>query len=731
MRFNSAYYAAAAAAATAGVGCAAFGVGPQQQQPQFRSPRLVAQRAASFRGQVTGLRCENPSRRTAAAASGLRGAAGQGHGEALLCRHQSKNGGGGGVGGHFRRLRRRRGCRPLFHGSTGSSTGSSTSGGGGGGSHGHDDHNHGPAQDGLLGLNPDNKNGAAGGDPGRLAAAAGAGAAVVAATAAAGETSSPSHGGHSHGGGMGHSHAHFHVDVASLKTRPALIRLFLATMCVLAVPLWRRSSRLEWAALGGVSMFLAAVDVSKFAISKLRVQVGQLYSGWKAHSDLATSSQQDKSGQSMDAAREVDAITWIGALVNVGLAGFKFFAGIMGHSSAMIADAGHSLSDLLSDAVTLWAVRLSRLPPDDDHPYGHGRFEAVGAFIIALILMGAGYGIGNHSFETLRDVMNGGGDAVTPSKLTALAASISIVAKEVLFRATNAVGKRRNSQVLIANAWHHRTDAVSSVVALLAVLGSMCGAPMLDPIAGLMVAGMVALTGVQVSTDAMAQLTDHADYDVRRKVAEMATQVPGVVSFDRVRARRMGPQTLVDLTIQTDNMISASAAQQVGQRVRWKILGELPFVADVMVNIAVESKPCPAMSSLRPQEDIEQASCLDIRDVVLSKLPEIESVPKIMVHYINMVTTAELFIRVDPNLKIRDAADIARRAKKALSSNVHDLCSTEIHLGKQHYGGAEVRMGCVCCFCCCSSCCCFYFCWCSTSTCCCWEGLGCRRRNDR
>ncbi|CAN0447484.1 unnamed protein product, partial [Ectocarpus sp. 8 AP-2014] len=103
-----------------------------------------------------------------------------------------------------------------------------------------------------------------------------------------------------------------------------------------------------------------------------------------------------------EAAREVDAITWVGALVNVGLAAFKLFAGILGHSSAMIADAGHSLSDLLSDAVTLWAVRLSRLPPDEDHPYGHGRFEAVGAFIIALMLMGAGYGIGNHSFETLR-----------------------------------------------------------------------------------------------------------------------------------------------------------------------------------------------------------------------------------------------------------------------------------------------------------------------------------------
>ncbi|CAN0270831.1 unnamed protein product, partial [Ectocarpus sp. 13 AM-2016] len=127
------------------------------------------------------------------------------------------------------------------------------------------------------------------------------------------------------------------------------------------------------------------------------------------------------------------------------------------------------------------------------------RFEAVGAFIIALMLMGAGYGIGNHSFETLREVISRGAHAAIPTRLTAVAAIVSIIAKEALFRVRSMMRcKRRNSQVLIANAWHHRTDAVSSVVALLAIAGSMCGAPMLDPIAGLMVAGMVALTGVQV-----------------------------------------------------------------------------------------------------------------------------------------------------------------------------------------------------------------------------------------
>ncbi|CAM9874916.1 unnamed protein product [Choristocarpus tenellus] len=144
---------------------------------------------------------------------------------------------------------------------------------------------------------------------------------------------------------------------------------------------------------------------------------------------------------------------------------------------------------------------------------------------------------------------------------------------------------------------------------------------------------MVALTGVQVCSDSVKQLTDEADTDVPKRVAAVTRGVAGVVSFDRIRARRMGPQTLVDMTIQTDGKISASAAQQVAQRVRWSILEKLPFVADVLVNIAVEDKPCPVMSTLRPQHDIEE----DIRRVLSKEFPDIEEVPKIMVHYINMV----------------------------------------------------------------------------------------------
>ncbi|CAM9792277.1 unnamed protein product, partial [Chrysoparadoxa australica] len=425
---------------------------------------------------------------------------------------------------------------------------------------------------------------------------------------------------HDHGHmGHSHSHDHFHfedIEFKSFLTRKGLVRLLLASSCVLALPLWRRSSRREFAVLGLISLFLGAVEMGKMTISQIRVKLSGVYMGWKQHS---LPSQVEPSV----AVTEASHITWAGVGVNVLLAAFKFFAGVYGHSAAMIADAGHSLSDLLSDGVTLWAVRMARLPPDEDHPYGHGRFEAVGAFIISIMLITAGYTIGNHSYETFSEIlqtmpmpwspsMAAAGRTtssrpayVGPTRLAVSAALLSIILKEALFRATAAVGNKHNSQVLIANAWHHRTDAISSVVALLAILAAMAGLPVIDPIAGLLVAGMVSLTGLQLCVDSIKQLTDYSDFEVRQKLADLTNGVDGVNHCDNVRARQMGSQTLVDLTIQTEGTISVSAAEEVAQRVRWVILTEMPSVSDVLVRTAVDEKPCPVMLTLRPQKEVE------------------------------------------------------------------------------------------------------------------------------
>ena len=198
---------------------------------------------------------------------------------------------------------------------------------------------------------------------------------------------------------------------------------------------------------------------------------------------------------------EASRITWVGAAVNLSLALAKLVAGVVGNSAAMLSDAGHSLSDLVSDALTLVTLRMSALPPDIDHPYGHGRFESVGSLGIATLLLLAGLSFGQNAFAALR------APSAAPISVRALWAAVaSIVFKEVLYRATRRVGERMQSQVLIANAWHHRSDALSSVVALVGIGGAMAGWAWLDPLAATAVGGMVAWMGVEIARESVGAI---------------------------------------------------------------------------------------------------------------------------------------------------------------------------------------------------------------------------------
>lgn len=229
-------------------------------------------------------------------------------------------------------------------------------------------------------------------------------------------------------------------------------------------------------------------------------------------------------------------ITWIGALVNLVLAVFKAFAGVYGHSAAMIADAGHSFSDLFSDGLTLLSVRMSSLPADVDHPYGHGRFESVGSLAIGAILVGVGFSFGATAITALRSPA-----PASLGRIALWAAALSIVSKEILFQATAAIGRRERSQVLLANAWHHRSDALSSVVAFAGIGGSLLGWRMLDPLAGILVAGLVSWMGLSISVEALAQLTDTSDYDVVSAVELVAGGVVGVDNVNQVRLSSARP----------------------------------------------------------------------------------------------------------------------------------------------------------------------------------------------
>lgn len=254
-------------------------------------------------------------------------------------------------------------------------------------------------------------------------------------------------------------------------------------------------------------------------------------------------------------------VTWLGLLSNLLLALAKGFIGFIANSSALIADAGHSFSDLLSDGITLWAVRMSGIPKDKNHPYGHGKFETVGTFIVALLLLFTGIGVAWHVFNKMDS-------PEVPGTIALWMAGIAIAVKEVLYHATRMVARRTGSRILIANAWHHRSDAISSVAALVGIGGAQWGLPLMDPIAGVLVAGLIIKTGINIGYESIRELTDEtAEEEVISELGQILSGIEGVDHYHEMRARRMGPHLLVDLHIEVDSMMSISAAHQVAERV--------------------------------------------------------------------------------------------------------------------------------------------------------------------
>ena len=273
------------------------------------------------------------------------------------------------------------------------------------------------------------------------------------------------------------------------------------------------------------------------------------------------------------------SVTWLGLIANLLMAIAKGFVGIISHSSALIADAGHSFSDLLSDMVTLWAVRMAGIPKDENHPYGHGKFETVGTFVVALMLVFTGIGVAWHVLNK----MNSPGVPGTPAIWMA---AIALAVKEALFHLTRMVSRRSGSRILLANAWHHRSDAISSVAALVGIAGANWGIPMMDPIAGVLVAGLIVKTGIDIGYESLRELTDEIpEEEVISELKKILADVEGVDHYHEMRARRMGPHLLVDLHIEVDSMMSISAAHQVAERVRLRILDKIPAVNEVLVHV--------------------------------------------------------------------------------------------------------------------------------------------------
>jgi cation diffusion facilitator family transporter len=290
--------------------------------------------------------------------------------------------------------------------------------------------------------------------------------------------------------------------------------------------------------------------------------------------------------------------TMTGVYCNIALALFKFAGGVMGNSMAMIADAVHSLSDLVTDAITLWAARLTHKPQDADHAYGHGKFEAIGSLTISVTLAATAGGIGWSAFESIQTVLSGQNLAV-PTGIALVAAMVSIAVKEALYHATLRVGQRWNSKVVKANAWHHRSDSVSTLVAMVGVVGAMVKLPILDPVAGLFVSGLIMKAAIELGWDSLRDLTDeNVDPKLQADVAQILASMrdEGVLSFHRLRGRAMGPFVLMDVHISVDPTISVSAAHQIAERARIRVRQKLPVIAEFLVQVDVGPEPTQGRS---------------------------------------------------------------------------------------------------------------------------------------
>ncbi|CEG45586.1 cation diffusion facilitator family [Plasmopara halstedii] len=353
---------------------------------------------------------------------------------------------------------------------------------------------------------------------------------------------------------------------------------------------------------------------------------------WHGHSHRSTDEVEGTTDEqasrlklSAEDMKTADRITWVGIWLNVVLSGFKGAAGVAFHSSGLLADAAHSISDLVSDFVTLVSLKYCARPPDASQPYGYGKYETMGALSVSLLLVGGSLGIMVHSVDSLLAVIQPM-TVISPKEVVemvekldpdiskaveALAksphshahglvmhpaalgiAAMSVAAKEALFRTTMNIGRRVHSSVLIANAWHHRSDAITSVVALGGIGLSLAGFPLFDPLAGIAVGGIVLKMGAEMGWTATKELCDvKISENIIKKLEKAAAEViensnGDVLQIRQLRCRKVGRHIYVDLTLVVSDGCDVHQAVEWKQKVKSAMKNQVSRVKDVVVEIA-------------------------------------------------------------------------------------------------------------------------------------------------
>lgn len=295
--------------------------------------------------------------------------------------------------------------------------------------------------------------------------------------------------------------------------------------------------------------------------------------------------------KSEEAAREagIYRVTLVGSVVNLLLLVFKFVAGILGHSAAMLADAVHSLSDFVTDIIVIVFVRISSKPEDEGHDYGHGKYETLATAIIGLVLLFVGFGILWNGATSIWDFWQGG-ELKEPGMLALWAALVSIVFKELLYQYTVLKGRRLNSQAVVANAWHHRSDALSSIGTAVGIGGAILLGErwlILDPLAAVVVSLFIMKVAIQLLVPCVEELLEKSlPAEVEEKIRQEILSFPGVTSPHHLRTRRIGSSYAIEVHIRMDGQITLEEAHHTATAIENRLKSE--FGSRTYINIHVE-----------------------------------------------------------------------------------------------------------------------------------------------
>jgi len=333
-------------------------------------------------------------------------------------------------------------------------------------------------------------------------------------------------------------------------------------------------------------------------------------------------------------------VTLVGSVLDFVLAVLKVVVGYMANSQALIADGIHSFSDLVTDFLVILAAKHGSQDADEKHPYGHGRFETIATVILGVALIGVAFGIAWEAFDRMFHPE----ELAVPGMLAMAVAAVSVLSKEWIYHYTMHVAIKVRSDMLKANAWHSRSDAISSIIVVVGIGGAMAGLPYLDAIAAIGVGFMIAMIGWRLAMQSVHELVDSAlDAERVKVMRKMILDIDGVERVHELRTRKMGGEALMDLHIEVNPHLSVSEGHYISECVRQKVINEFEEVLDVLVHIDPENDEMSRPSaSLPPRKEVER----QLWRVWASESAE-EQIERITLHYLAGSIEVELLLKAD------------------------------------------------------------------------------------